>query len=1240
MPWVPGVPNTGWVSDLFEALLHEELGWKRLVRQRQSLVKRDAMDHDWATGGAIHAASLKPPVSPPLSSMARHEELTVQPLRTAKGSLARYRLVHGPVPKPGSVWKFGSAKISVASCGDNVVTLSKPFSSAMWARSAVQLSWTSDPDFMACKVCDYWKSFWHTEKEPDMSFIQNNVHHLPELPCFEANISARELDFVLRKLPGRKARGLDGFSYSEFKCLGPQHRSMLLSLLNHFTVSAQWPKQLTTAVVSLLVKVDAPAGPADARPIAVLSSTYRLWSKCITIKVLKHLQPFLPAELFGSVPGKSALDMAWMLQSSFLLGTNVSGVSMDLSKAFNLIPREPLDACCRRLGWPPSIRKAYQALLRQICRYFRIAGSFHGPLDSRVGVPEGDPLAVTAMLVITWFTSARQRAVADAPLYSYVDNWSVQHEDVYTLQLALAAADETIQALAMILALDKLKFYSTDFSVRKSLRRTTFVGQPLQVVHDFQDLGVFFCAAKRQSAKGFNGRFVACQARFQRLQIMPWSDSRKSSSLARVVLPAVLYGSELTHIAPTGFKLLRARCSSSLWGPGSHRDHFLAPLLSAADIYEPFLLVFLQRWRTLQRMLRRYPATTLRQWNTVLDSGSSTLCGPITYFFEQVYFLGWEPLRDGCVRDVDGISWKVALVSKKHIASFVQDAWLASVIQHVRQDEQFAGVQPFNVARVRKSLHVHGTYNSCRANYAVGAILSTQVKAKFMPREEALCPLCGQEGGPGHILFSCGATQKCRDLLDLSVLDGQPNYVKIAGLFPETPLVAKHRAFLMSIPDQVAFPPLDDAVHLFVDGSTIHGNDSTLVLAGWSLMLAEEGLLESACVASGPLPGVLQSKNRAELYGVLQAMLIGREGVIYSDSKYAVDGVRRIQFSGWVESHWASADNYDLWARVGACLASAPTRWQMVKVRSHQQASSSHTAFENWCIFHNDAADARAKQVFVSRDVDFLQNYTELQTVLASQHGALRVLASLQDQVTTLSKHASSSRCSLGHFPVQDALQLQLERIAMSGNDRSIRIPNAGLELDLQGFILHGPYALLLWSFLGQQRWVADPHGFPLYELYVAFAEKTGWVAPINIHGLANVDRPAHLRTVCAGAAWVHPTDWSHLCLTRQSLSAQLRIFLYVLREIFKRQQVPWEISRQRALHCLYFNLPVQTSQFRPCSTCDGSSIRTLLRHQSGGSFFASIQKSYSPESEPLQPLAALQDLDSCWRAYKARLRR
>ena len=1238
--WVPQQPSLAWLRDLLQKLLCEEVLWSQAVKSRQQSLRKASMDVDWQSGGSWHAQRVKPPSAASLNSLASTTTLRVEPIRTVKGASATFNVRFGPLPSPGAVWNFGNIKVPVKRVEGITVTLGRPFNSCMWRREVVQREWCSDPAFVASEIATFWRSFWHQTAQPSPGSVQEAVNFLPQLDEFDVAITPQDLDWVLRRLPRKKARGLDGFSYAELRSLGPDFKSALLLLLNTITISGTWPSQLCDATVALLAKVDDPQVAAHGRPITILATVYRVWSKCYTYKVLKHFLPCIPDTLFGSVPGRSSLDTAWILQSAIevalIKGEKLSGTTMDLSKAYNLIPRRPLQTICARLGWPLALRRSYDAFLSKLQRFFCVGDSLYGPHDSSVGVPEGCPLAVTAMMAVSWMADARQRALCNIPLYSYVDNWSIQHSSETELLHAVQVTEQTVTSLAMVLAMDKLKFYSTDSKSRQLLRSSTLNETNLVVVNDFQDLGVYFASIKRQSAKGFNQRFVHNQSRFQKLQVVQWSDFRRAKTLVRVVLPAVLYGAELTHISWSGYKMLRGRCSSCMWGGHSHREHFLTPVLSASEIYEPFILVFLKRWRTTQRMLRRYSDLAFSRWNEVMNSAQNELLGPLSYFFEQLHQMHWTPLFDGMVRDHHGISWSVRDACVPEIRQVVCDGWVAAICKDVRQDDQFAGLQAFHVCRSRQVLQPSASqYNTQQANYVVGAIMSTATKSKFLESQSAMCNLCGQEGDARHVLYHCGATRHVRDELDLRGLDSLPDFIKVSGLFPVVSEYSEFLLHLASVRDEQHYPCMPDTIHVFTDGSTDYGNTPGLALSSWSVILAEVEKQEPAVVASGILPGVTQSNNRAELYAIYQAVLTIRDGFLYTDSLYCLTGLWKLQQHGWIESEWSSCHHYDIWLRLAKLLQDNPARWEFVKVKSHQKHAPHHTAWDSWIIWHNDAADQAAKDANKNRSQSFLQMHARLLEGWRAEYRQRKVLAELQTKVSLFSKQARVA-VTPPPLPIQDRFQLQMERLGMQGNDLSRSVPAANPNPDLQYFVLHAPFAALLRDFLLDQKWVPDPDGFSICELYIFFTAATGWLVPINICGMANDLRPPALRSSSAQACWAHETDWSHLKLLRQPLNVQCRTFLFVLRELFRYLRLPWEITLRRCLHFVGHSFPVQSLPFRPLATCDGHVIRRIQQLQGGGSFVASLTKIFSVMHDPVPATRSLRNFDLIWNRRKA----
>ena len=118
----------------------------------------------------------------------------------------------------------------------------------------VQEAWTTDTTVIAGKVQSFWKRFWQTGTQPDMSAVHRMIQNLPEIPQFDAMISAAEIRETIHRLAVGKARGMDGFSMAELKSMGEPEHEMLAALFNYELRTGRWLQGLTSSFVSLLSK--------------------------------------------------------------------------------------------------------------------------------------------------------------------------------------------------------------------------------------------------------------------------------------------------------------------------------------------------------------------------------------------------------------------------------------------------------------------------------------------------------------------------------------------------------------------------------------------------------------------------------------------------------------------------------------------------------------------------------------------------------------------------------------------------------------------------------------------------------------------------------------------------------------------------------------------------------------------------------------------------------------------------
>ena len=1218
------VPSLAWLQTLASALRQEAEQWDVLVKKQRAHRIAAAMQADWSSGGRCHARAIKDEQLPPLNSLALSETVHVSCRRVSKGSPAKFTLVHGQEPIPGTVWVFGPTRCRVTSFCQGVVTLDRPMSSAMYCKSVKQQTWCANPYSVFQCVASFWDGFRLADRQIDLDFLQHVTNHLPELDKFDPIITLSELQWALKTSKNGTARGLDGFSVPELKAMPHNLQLMLLSLLNHITCTGKWPDKLYDATVALLAKIAQPASAKDARPITVLATLYRVWARCIAAKIYSHLLPFLPPELYGSIPGKSAMDLAWILQNEVetALHTNqhVAGFSLDLSKAYNTISRHAVRVLAKRLGWPETVIDAYQNFLFGVRRHFRVAEHLFPPRVSKVGVPEGCPLAVLSMIIVTWAVSGQVQACHDIPLRSYVDNWRVQAPSPQLACAATSTVAASSQKLGMTLSMDKLVGYATHKKFRGFLRQFVLEGSRVTVAHDFADLGVQFCARRAACAKGVQDRVDRNGVKLDRLQTMPWSLARKVACLTKFIFPSVFYGSEISSVSVSALRGFRGKCNKALWGPNNQRNHFLAPLLGAGEVYEPFLYVFKKRWTTLKRVWARYPSIRCN-WNALLEGPALQGGGPLTYFFADLRSVGWDPLPDGLIAVPDHDNLSILLSNWDVVYSQVLVAWQRHVVTKVQGYKGLQGLSGFSVSLVRGVLSTDQGYDAQVANYSCGAIVPASRRKHFTSQDDLQCPFCQAELSIKHMLLGCPATLQCREALQIP--SDLSDFELLWGLFRTPPEVEQYHTLLRDL-NWKPVPKLfvGQEVHLFTDGSTQQPKNSILSLSAWAVVLAEPGKLNGACVLRDFVPGQHHTNNRAELYGVLAAVLLGDGGTVYSDSKISVDGfglLLKYGFDALVRSQYS---NLDIWFAIHEALLQCHGTWRIVKVKSHQAWHSAPDDWHAWLWYHNDMADEFAKAVLLPKDCPAVQHHRSAVQAFDRTCRAQRLVYKLHRGVADVFQSKSRITKQAPHDLFSDrslqSLQAQFQdRVGMMVADVGVVFPKGCLP-NWDTFLLCAPFAQLLFAWCSQCCWVPDEQGFSLVEFYLAFTRETGWLAPVNVASWEAAAKPAGLRDTLVKAAWVHEVQYPQISLCAQPLTAQLLVFSHVIRAVFLACQCPWKPRAMFALRWLGVPCKVPALTMRPQYHHVGEVCQNLSRLFTGRKYRQVLKQGYTVVQKPV----------------------
>ena len=210
----------------------------------------------------------------------------------------------------------------------------------------------------------------------------------------------------------------------------------------------------------LLPKTDAPENPFDLKPITVLSRIYRQWSRYRAVAI-SELTKTIPSTIVGGTPQMSSLLLSGYFQDLLEDGDNLRtlcGLTADIVKCYNTIPRYPLALFMMKLGWPLAIVKA---------------------------------LAVASMLTLS---VALYHYVTNASpstgIFTFADNWSFIMENFQHAEEVVSKVEQFCRVLRLRLSIPKSWTWALSPIVAKQLQGLVMQGEPLPNVTSVKDLGV------------------------------------------------------------------------------------------------------------------------------------------------------------------------------------------------------------------------------------------------------------------------------------------------------------------------------------------------------------------------------------------------------------------------------------------------------------------------------------------------------------------------------------------------------------------------------------------------------------------------------------------------------------------------------------------------------------------------------------------------------------------------------
>ena len=351
--------------------------------------------------------------------------------------------------------------------------------------------------------------------------------------------------------------------------------------------------------------------------------------------------------------------------------------------------------------------------------------------------------------------------------------------------------------------------------------------------------------------------------------------------------------------------------------------------------------------------------------NYVTTEHAKRSSGPFAKLQKMLILLTWSiDVNFGLVDDLL-LRHDLLQVDLHAILLLLQNRWRQLIATEVASRKDFHGLQ---------GVDFHATFHAVRLSVKHSELLNcirdgtsflNKFKAKFDATSSGCCLHCGAEDTLTHRAMECPhyAEPRSRHAWCVQRWHESSTALTHHGWSDSNP----HHAPLCKILHQLTERPAAwhlcpnsyEVQHIFTDGSCCFPQKPWLSLASWSCVLTNVGLL----LASGPLPGIVQTIDRAELWAALEAMAWARsfqvKACLWTDSSYVKDGMGYLLRHFTVPCQWK---NKDLWDRALQLLVSSEGLFEFRKVAAHQVLDPHQPWAQQWIAHWNDIADKAAKR--------------------------------------------------------------------------------------------------------------------------------------------------------------------------------------------------------------------------------------------------------------------------------------
>ena len=258
----------------------------------------------------------------------------------------------------------------------------------------------NDPDGIAQVISNHFSTFFKAEKVDYMkgaTLLDNIDRFIPEdlRTELDKDFTLEEILRATMSLKKGKVPGIDGITKEFYIIFWEDIGSWLLELFTYICTSGIMGESMRKGVISLLFKKGDVNKISNYRPLTMLCTDYKIFSKVLTNRLVSVLPLIIGSDQTCAVPGR---QLNWNLQMhrdilSYSQDRNIPLIvlSLDQEKAFDRVDHNFLFRTLKKFGFGARFRSWLRILYTEVGSSVNVNGNLGEFFKQTRGVRQGCP---------------------------------------------------------------------------------------------------------------------------------------------------------------------------------------------------------------------------------------------------------------------------------------------------------------------------------------------------------------------------------------------------------------------------------------------------------------------------------------------------------------------------------------------------------------------------------------------------------------------------------------------------------------------------------------------------------------------------------------------------------------------------------------------------------------------------------------------------------------------------------